>query len=186
MSLETVKDEIIRDAKNQEESLIAEARKETIRLIDEAEKKVVGLKEKSDAETKRIIDLIRKQELASAELENKKMLLEAKKELIDKVFNEVQKKVEGLDKKKRGEYMNKLLEKCKKDIDVENVYCNEKDLDLAKNLNAESADIMGGIIAENKEKTIRVDYCFDTVLENIKEDELQNINKILFSDSEKS
>jgi len=180
MGLETVKEEIIRNAKNQEESLIAKARSETIRLMNETEKKIAGLKEKSDAETKRIIDLIKKQELASAELENKKMLLEAKKELIDEVFTGVQKKVKGLDKKKREEYMNKLLEKCKKDIDVENVYCNEKDLDLAKNLNAESADIIGGVIAENKEKTIRVDYCFDTMLENIKENELQNINKILF------
>jgi len=63
MGLETVKEEIIRNAKNQEESLLAEARKETIRLMDEAEKKVAGLKEKSVIETKRIIDLVKKQEL---------------------------------------------------------------------------------------------------------------------------
>ena len=33
---------------------------------------------------------------------------------------------------------------------------------------------------ENKEKTIRVDYWFDSMLQNIKENELQGINKILF------
>ena len=40
--------------------------------------------------------------------------------------------------------------------------------------------MLGGLIAENKEKTIRVDYRFETMLESIKEKELQGINKLLF------
>ncbi|MCH8004477.1 MAG: hypothetical protein IH934_07665 [Nanoarchaeota archaeon] len=179
MGLEIVKDEIIRNAKNQEESLIAEARKETIRLMDESEKKIVGLKEESDIETKRIIDLIKKQELASAELENKKVLLEAKKQLIESVFSELGKKLEKLDSKKREVYVKKLLEKAKNDIEVANVYVNEKDIKFLEN--AESVEIIGGLIAENEDKTVRVDYSFDTMLQSLKENELQNINKILFS-----
>ena len=180
MGLEAVKEEVIRTAKTQEESLIAEARKETIKIIDEAEKKVAEVKEESDAETKRKIDVIKKQELASAELENKKMLLEAKKQLIDKVSNEVQKKVENLDSKKRGEYINKLLEKAKNDIEVENLYCNKNDAKFLKDFNAKTVDIIGGLIAENKDEIVRVDYSFDTMLQNIKENELQSINKVLF------
>jgi len=181
MGLEAVKEEVIRTAKTQEESMIAEGRKETIRLMNEAEEKVARLKEKSDLETKRAMDLIKKQEFASAELENKKMLLEAKKQLIDKVFNEVQKKVEKLDSKKRGEYIHKLMEKAKNDIEVENIYCNKNDIKFLKDFNAKTVDIMGGLIAENKDETVRVDYSFDTILENIKENELQSINKVLFS-----
>jgi V/A-type H+-transporting ATPase subunit E len=180
MGLEAVKEEVIRSAKAQEESLIAEARKETIKVMDEAEKKIAEIKEKSDAETKRVVDLVKKQELASAELENKKMLLEAKKQMIDRVFTEVQKRVDGLDSKKRQEYMEKLLEKAKNDIEVENVYCNKKDVKLLKEFNAGAMDMMGGLIAENKDGTVRVDYGFDTMLENIKENELQSINKVLF------
>lgn len=180
MGLETVKEEIIRNAKNQEESLIAEARNETVRLMDEAEKKVAGLKEKSDAETKRIIDLVKKQELASAELESKKMLLEAKKELIENVFSEVRKNLEKLDSKKREEFIKKLLEKSKNDIEVANVYCNEKDKKFLEGVNVESMELVGGLIAENEDKTVRVDYSFDTMLQSLKENELQNINKILF------
>ena len=40
--------------------------------------------------------------------------------------------------------------------------------------------MIGGIIAENGEKTIRVNYSFETLLESVKEAELQNISKILF------
>lgn len=181
MGLETVKEEIIREAKNQEQSLVEEARNETVRIINEAEKKVAEIKEKSNIETKRAMDIIKKQELASAELENKKMLLEAKKQLIEIVFSEVKGNIEKLDGRKREEYIKKLLEKAKNDIKVANSYCKEKDLKFLEGLNAEAADVIGGLIAENKDKTVRVDYSFDTMLESLKENELQSISRILFS-----
>ena len=49
-----------------------------------------------------------------------------------------------------------------------------------KEFNAKAVDIIGGLIAENKDGTVRVDYGFDTMLQNIKENELQSINKVLF------
>ena len=181
MGLETVKEEILNIAKEQSNSLIAEARKEAGRLMKEAERKIEEIREKSDAETKKMIDAIKRQELASAEIENKKMILEAKKQLIDNVFNEARKKLDSMDDKKREASIKKLLEKAKNDIQVSNVWCNKKDAKFLKGLDVENVDIISGVMAENKEKTIRVDYSFDTILESIKESELQNINKLLFT-----
>ena len=181
MGLEAVKEEVIRNAKNQEQSLIAEARSESGKIAKGTEKKIEQLKEESSIETKKMVDVMKKQELASAELENKKMLLEAKKEIIEKVFIEVLKRLDDLDFKKRETYMNNLLEKAKNDIEVANIYCNKKDIKLLKDFKAEAIGIVGGLIAENKDKTIRVDYSFNTMLQSIKENELQSINKILFS-----
>lgn len=180
MGLETVKDEIIRNAKAEQDSLIAEARNEASVITKEVNEKVQEMKEKSNAETKRMRDVIKKQETAAAELESKKMLLEAKKQLIDAVFAEARKKVTSLDSARRESYIQKLLEKAKNDIEVAKVYCNEKDLKLVKDFGTETIDIIGGLIAENKDKTVRVDYSFDTTLQNIKENELQNISKLLF------
>tara|TARA_Y100000310_G_scaffold318480_1_gene372610 strand:+ start:1988 stop:2560 length:573 start_codon:yes stop_codon:yes gene_type:complete len=180
MGLETVKEEIVRNAKEQETALIAEARKEANRIMKEVEKKIEDVKEKSNAEIKKKIDVIKKQELTSAELENKKMLLEAKKELIESVFIEVRKKLASLDDEKRESYIKKLLEKAENDIEVANVYCNKGDLEFLKDFNTEAVDITSGLIAENKDTTIRVDYSFETMLQSIKENELQSINKILF------
>ncbi|MBI2650135.1 hypothetical protein HYX04_02360 [Candidatus Woesearchaeota archaeon] len=180
MGLEAVKDEILGNAKEQSNSIIAEARKEANRISREAEKKAEEMKEKSEAETKVMLDTIKRQELANAELESKKMLLEAKKELIDNVFLEASKKLEALDEKKREVYIKKLLEKAKNDIEAAHVYCNKKDAKFLKDFKVESANIIGGLMAENKEKTIRVDYSFETLLQSIKENELQNISKILF------
>ena len=180
MGLEAVKDEIIRQAKEQENALIAEARKEASRIAKEAEKKVEELREKSELETKRMIDTIKRQELASAELENKKMLLESKKEIIESVFADVSKKLENLDDRKREGHIKKLMEKAKGDIEVANIYCNKKDVKFIKGFKVEMTNIIGGLIAENNDKTIRVDYSFETILQTIKENEIQNLNKVLF------
>jgi predicted Zn-dependent peptidase len=112
---------------------------------------------------------------------SEKAFNEAKKQVIENAFNEVRKKLESLDDKKRETYIKKLLEKAKNDIEMAYVYCNKKDTKFLKGLNLEAINIIGGLIAENKEKTIRVDYSFETILQSIKENELQNINKILFS-----
>ena len=180
MGLETVKDEIINSAKEQSNSSISEARKEANRIIKEAEKKIEGMREKSEAETKKLMDTIKRQELASAELENKKILLEAKKRIIENVFAEARKKLENLDDRGREAILKKLLEKSKNEIEVANIYCNKKDSKFLKGFNVATIDISGGLIAENKERTIRVDYGFETMLQSIKENELQSISKALF------
>ena len=180
MGLEAVKDEIIRQAKEQEAAILAEARKEANRIMKNVYNKINELREKSEAETKKTIESIKRQALAAGELEAKKMLLEAKKQLIDGVLSEVRSSLENLDDKKKEYYIKKLLDKAKKDLDIAYVYLNKKDLKFLREYDAKPADIIGGLIAENKEKNVRVDYSFETMLQIIKESEMQNINKILF------
>ena len=180
MGLEAVKDEILANARKQEDALLAEAKKEADKIMKEAQNSIAEFKQKTEAETKRLAEMINRQETASAELESKKLILEAKKEAMESAFDEARKIVEKLSGKKREEYMNRLLEKAKNDIEVDKVYCNKNDARLVKGFKAESADIIGGIIAENKDGTVRVDYSFDALLQTIKENELQKISKLLF------
>ena len=181
MGLEAVKGEIIRSAKQQESALIAEARKEANRIMKEADAKVEELKARSETETKKSGEAIKKQALTMADMESKKMALEAKKQVIEAVFAEVQKRLALLDDKKREIYFKKLLEKASKELEVACVYCSKKDAKFVKGFSMESTEIAGGLIAENNEKTIRVDYSFETLLDMLKEKELQSINKLLFA-----
>ena len=180
MGLEAVKEEIIRNAKRQEEELLAEAREQARKILDEAKKKALELKEKTEAETKKLLELMKKQEAASAELEAKKMMLEAKKSLMDKVFEKARQRIEKLEPKKREAFMQSLLEKAKNEISIGKIYCSKKDAKSLKEYKTEHADIICGLIAENEDGTIRVDYSFDTMLQSIKESWLQEINKTLF------
>jgi len=180
MGLETVKEEIIRNAKEQESSILAEARKEASRIMKEAEMKVQEFEQKSESESKKQADAIKKQAMASAEMESKRIILEAKKQAIEKAFEEAGKSIENLDDRKRDSCIKSVLEKAKKEIDLAYVYCNKKDAKFLKGVKVENADILGGIIAENSDRTIRVNYSFETLLESIKDAEMQSINKILF------
>lgn len=180
MGLESIKEEVIRNAREQASFMLAEARKESGKIMKEAEAKAEEMKAKSEADTKKIIDTIKRQELASSELDSRKIVLDAKKQAIEKVIAEARKRLEALDDRKREDYIKKLLEKAKKELDVAYVYCSKKDSKFVKGAETISAEMLGGIMAENREKTIRVNYSFETLLESVKEIEIQNINKLLF------
>lgn len=180
MGLESVKEEVIRNAKEQAGSMLAEARKEAGRIMGEAEAKAEEMKAKSEAEIKKITDTIKRQELASSELDSRKIVLDAKKQAIGNVIAEARKRLEALDDRNREVYISKLLDKSKKELDIAYIYCSKKDVKFVKGAETIIVEMLGGLIAENREKTIRVNYSFEALLEGIKESELQNISKILF------
>ncbi len=179
MGLEAVREEITGNVKKQEESLLAEAREQAAKIMSEAEKKAGEFREKSESETKKIIEIAKRQDAASADLEAKKLALEAKKIAVNRVFEEARQRLKKLDLKKKEFIFKRLIEKASKETDVGTIYCNKSDANLFKGYKAENADIVGGLIAENKEGTIRVDYSFDMMLESIRESQLQEISKIL-------
>lgn len=180
MGLEAVKEEVIRQAKEQESAIIAEARKEANKIEKEAEKKIEEIKAKSEEDTKKAIDTMKRQALVTAEMESKKLVLESKKQVIENVFAEARKRLESLDEKRRESIVKKLVGKAEKELEVEYIYCNKNDLKIIKGFKAEPANIGGGIIAENRDRTIRIDYSFEAMLESIREGELQSINRVLF------
>lgn len=178
--LENLKEELVKKAKSQSVTLIGAAKAEALKIIKDAEAKIEAYKKKSDEEAKQAIDSIKKKEIAAAELEAKKMRLEAKKKLIEESIESAKSKIEGMSDSKRAGVINALCKKASKDIDVATVYCNKKDSKFIKSVDLIVQDMIGGIIAEDKDGTIRVDYSFNTILESIKENNLREIAAILF------
>lgn len=82
--------------------------------------------------------------------------------------------------KRRKEIIEKLITKGKNEIDITTVYCNKKDKKHIQNFNCKEIDIMGGVILENEDKSIRIDSSFETLLKNIKDNSLQEIARKLF------
>lgn len=180
MGLETVKEEIISNAKARAASIVQEVRKEAHRITKETESRIEKMKQDKEAETKKLFDAIKSQELASGELESKKMLLEAKKEMIEKVFAQANKRLVNLEDKKMEAYIRKLVDRARNEIGIGYIFCSKKDAKFIKDFTVEPVNIIGGIVVENKEKTVRIDYSFETMLQSIKENELQSISKLLF------
>ena len=179
MGLESVKQEIIGSARNTASSIIDEAKKEAEIILRDCRNRAQELKEQSEAEIKKSLEVTKRQKLASAELDAKKVTLDAKKMLIEKVFAGAKESMAILDDKKRESLLKKITQKVKSQMDAASFYCNPRDAKFLKGMNVLPAEITGGLIAENKEGTIRLDYSFESILEGIKEQEIMEINRML-------
>ena len=91
------------------------------------------------------------------------------------------KKLDKLSTKQREKHLKNIVEKAKKNLDFANVYCSQKDVSAIKKYKPQTKDILGGAILENKDKTVRVDLTYSTLLDKIKKENLMEISKILFS-----
>ena len=181
MSLTEVKEDILASARQKAE----QQRKETLKMIAEIKAKAKDeAKQNQEAiaqKTKLLLASIEQQELALARSESKRILLDNQKVSLDKVMQNLQEEIAKLAPKKREQMCSRLLKKAQKELDTKYVYTNEKDKkSITGNIiTQKNADILGGIIAENKDGTVRVNYSFETLVEEIRKKELPKIAKEL-------
>lgn len=183
MGLEEVKKEILEKAGLEAKRIISEARGEAEAITKDTEKQVSDYKERSDKEALKLIETIERKEKAGAEFDAKKLKLDRKKELVDAAFNNVKKTLAKMPEKKREEYIKKLIDKAKKEIDVAYVYANSNDRKIVERIPGikyKEAEIVWGIIAENIDGSIRVDYSYEEVLDSVEKENMQEIATKLF------
>ena len=95
----------------------------------------------------------------------KNIRVETKKKIIKKGFSK---------------HIKKLLEKANDELKIGTIYCNKKDLSLLKGRKTKTVEIIGGIMAESADGELRVDYSYETLLKQIKESLMPELNQILF------
>jgi V/A-type H+/Na+-transporting ATPase subunit E len=176
-----LKKELIDKSENEAEKIIEEAKAKVLASEREAQAEEKALQIKADEDIKNLQDMLEKREIASASLEAKKMGLMAKKELVEKAFEKAVKEIDKrLNEKERKALIEKLLKKAEAEIKIAKVYCNSKDSKFIKGYPTTESKMLGGIIVEDKEGTVIVDYSFETMIEEIKESELTRITEIIF------
>lgn len=183
MGLEQVKKEIIDNSKKDAERIINEGKAEAGKIILQAKENTEGYRKEVEEDTGRSIENMEKMEIASANFEIKKRMLDKKKELIEKVFENVKAELKKMPPKKREMCIKKLEKEARKEIDVRYIYANENDKSTIKKMKGKDfrkSSIIGGIIAENSEQTMSVDYSFEELLSEIKDELLPDLAEILF------
>jgi len=180
MGLEKVRQEILLKAKEGANKIKAEAAKQAEEILANAKEHSSKEREKAENSIKATLEEMEKRDLAAAELEMNKQLLNAKKDLIDKVTEEVKKQISSLSSEKRKAYLKKLMEKAKKELSVSRVYCNSQDKSFFSGIDVVEQEMLGGLIAENNDQTIRVDYSFESLLDDAIENNLREIAETLF------
>ncbi|MBR9699543.1 hypothetical protein GOV09_03760 [Candidatus Woesearchaeota archaeon] len=104
------------------------------------------------------------------------LVLEKKRELIEEAIQEAKKELS----KKRESYLKSILKKAQRQMKIARVYCNKQDAKFLKGVKATVGDIDGGLISENSDGSVSINYSFDTVVGGIKEKYLQEIAQELF------
>lgn len=185
MGLENVINEIISQAEKQRQEIIDQGEQEAKKILAEATNKSKEQTKVFEEETKKIVEETKRMEISALNIRLHKTLLEAKKNILDELYNQLVEKINKLDSTKRKELLQKLVDKAKNELpDAKFIYCNDRDKELVsgiKNLKfANSTDCLGGVIVENSDRSVRINYTFDVLLQNVKEVYLNEISKRIF------
>ncbi|WP_445474689.1 V-type ATP synthase subunit E [Methanococcoides methylutens] len=182
MGLETVIKDIMDAAQASVTMVNAEADAEVSQILDEARqsaKKIMGDRlAKAEDDIKRL----RQQETSSANLEVKRAMLNARKEVIDKVYSDAVKSIVALPAEKQEGLLKAIIEK--NEGEGTKIYSNKDSEKLVRKLSsleyAGNVNCIGGVVIENNDGTVRLDYTYDIILKNVNEQSLKQTSDILF------
>lgn len=189
MGLEDVEADIKKRIETKVTSIKKSAETEANQIIDEAKAKIKDRKKARDLEIQTISEEIKNREIATASLSAKKLKMVSKKDAIESVYSRVKEKLKKLDQQEKKDVLSALIGKAKQELaDVKYVMCNSADEKIvegiAKKLGLQmggNLDCFGGIVVENSDRTIRVDYTFDSLLEQFNRNSLKEVAQQLFT-----
>ncbi|MDZ7702347.1 MAG: V-type ATP synthase subunit E [Halobacteriales archaeon] len=191
MSLETVVEDIRETARERADELLAEAEAEADRIVSEAEADAESVLAEAEADVERQIDRERDQQRSSATLEAKQRRLEARRDELAEVREAAEAAVAGLEGETREELTRALLDDAATEfegLESVSVYGAESDAELLESIAADydgfehagAVDCIGGVVVESDESRLRVNNTFDSVLEQVWDEELRAISDRLF------
>ncbi|KQM12662.1 hypothetical protein AOA80_00820 [Methanomassiliicoccales archaeon RumEn M1] len=184
MALDKVANEILENAKQEGNLRIQEAEKERARILNEADLKIEKMQRADEKELQDAILRMRRQEQSSAELESKKIVLNKRKDILNRTFDEMLDELSNMPPAEKSALYKKILAEGKKIVPMPRVFCPKGEADLLAGLRGceslTETDMESGLILENKDGTVHLDLRFRTLLETIWEKELKDISTVLF------
>lgn len=196
MSLDTVVEEIRAEAEAEAESIREAAREEAEAIRAEAETDAEAIREDAEAEVDAEIDQQRRQRVSAAKLEAKQTRLEARREALEDVRERLEETVGGLRGERRERLTEALFEAAAAEFDDGEplrLYGHPDDHDLLASVLADADregevageyDCLGGVVVEGDRSRVRVNNTFDSVLEEVWEDQLREVSDRLFADTD--
>ncbi|WP_255151025.1 V-type ATP synthase subunit E [Halorarius halobius] len=193
MSLDTVVEDIRDEARARAEEIRADGEARAEEIVAEAEDDAQDIVAEAEREVEQQIEQEREQKLSSAKLEAKQQRLEARRETLQDVRERVEAAVADIDGEKREELTRALLDAAAtefEDADTVHVYGRADDQELLGDIVADydgfevagETECLGGVVVEAEASRVRVNNTFDSVLEEVWEENLREISEELFEE----
>ncbi|MGQ9587095.1 MAG: V-type ATP synthase subunit E family protein [Thermoplasmata archaeon] len=179
MSLNKVVDDILRRGEERKREIIRLGEKDRDEQVLLAEKKIEENRKKAEVRNRTMISQLEQQEMSSAELEAKKVLLAAQRQVMEELREQVLAELAGYPADKRRKLYSKLVARAKKELGDCYVYSNEGDkalLQLQPGMaNGGVINCRGGLVFESKDRSIRLDFRFESLLDDVWNRKMQEI-----------
>lgn len=184
MALDKVANDILENARKEADQRIQEAEKERAKVLQEADQRIEKMRRSEEKELQDGLMRMRRQELSSAELEAKKIVLNKRKDILNRTFKDMLRELSMMGPKEKSDLYKKILADGKKAINRPKVFIPKGEADLLAGLRGceclTEIDMSSGLILENEDGSVRLDYRFETILESIWDRDMKNISNILF------
>ncbi|WP_265108936.1 V-type ATP synthase subunit E [Halosolutus halophilus] len=191
MSLDTVVEDIREEAHARAENIRSEGETRAEEIESAAEADAEEIVATAEQEVEREIEQLREQRLSSAKLEAKQKRLEARRDVLGEVREQVEDELAALEEDTREELTRDLLDAASGEFDAGDdvsVYGRADDKELIESILADydgyeyagEYDCLGGVVVESEQSRVRVNNTFDSVLEDVWEDNLREISNRLF------
>lgn len=182
MGLETVVKDIMDAAEAEVAQLNREADAEATLILDEAKQNAKKIMGERLAKAEDDIAKLWQQETSSANLEVKRTLLNARKEVLEEVYTQAEENIAAFSPEKNRELLKSLIEN--NEASGKRIYSNAESEEIVKELSsleyAGNIECLGGVIIENEDGTVRLDYTYDGILKSVNEQLLRQTSDILF------
>jgi V/A-type H+-transporting ATPase subunit E len=195
MSLETVVEDIRDEARARAEEIRQEGESRAEEIVAEAEAEAERIREEREREVERSIEQEREQTLSSAKLEAKQKRLEARRDVLEDVRDRVEAELADLSGDRREELTRALVDDAAEEFDADDdveVYGAAGDEALLTSVLSDDGyenfsyagevDCLGGVVVESGRSRVRVNNTFDSVLEEVWEDNLKAVSSRLFDE----
>jgi len=193
MSLETVVEDVRDEARARAEEIREEGETRADEITAAAEADAEEVTERREQAVEEQITEEREQALSSAKLSAKQERLEARREVLEQVHDGVEEAIANIEGERREELTQALLDAAATEFDGDesvSVYGREDDAELLAALVEEyegwsvagDRDCLGGVVVESERSRVRVNNTFDSVLEDVWDEELKRISERLFEE----
>lgn len=184
MGLEKVIQDILERGRAKRQEILSLGAKERDDQIKAAEKKAQEENVKASARVDVALSQMEQQELSSADLEAKRVLLEAERKVMEELKEGVLEELSKYPADRRKRMYAKLVENAKGELGGGLVYSNRTDKPLLQLPTGMTygglIECAGGLVFENVDKSVRLDYRFESILDDLWNAKMRDIYTKLF------
>ena len=184
MGLDKLVEDILRKGQEQAQEIIRQGEAERDEQMGSAEGEMRQSREKALKKIEGQIAQLEQHELSSAELESRKILLAAQREVLEDLKDRTLAELAAYPPEKKQALYARLFAKAKGILGDCNVYSNEADRPSIKPptgiTSVGTIDCAGGLVFESKDRSVRLDYRFETMLEEVWSQKMNEIYTQLF------